>query len=44
MKSFSNETLIFFLQKVLFSPTFWILPKLNEFCEPRRKNPLEILE
>ena len=44
MKSFSNETLIFFLQKVLFSSTFWILPKLNEFCEPRRKNPLEILE
>ena len=42
MKSFSNETLIFFLQKVV-SPTFWILPKPCEFCESLRTNSLETL-
>ena len=43
MESFSNETLSFSSESSR-SPTFWILPKLNELRESCRSNYLETLE
>ena len=43
MKSFSNETLNVSSEST-GSPTFWILPKLSEFCQTCRRNLLESLK
>ena len=40
MKSFSNETLNFFLQKVLFLPHFGSCQNRVSSCEFRRTNSL----